>query len=59
VAQITSSIREQQLRKALEYMRNALQLLDDAEAPMEIGAHLDYAICRMSDDMPDPIPDLQ
>ena len=37
------------LTVALSSMRNALQLLDDAEAPGDIGAHLDLAIVRLEE----------
>jgi hypothetical protein len=43
---------EQQLRNALSLMRNALQLLDESECPAEVGAHLDLAICRLCDLLP-------
>jgi hypothetical protein len=59
LAQITSSIREEQLQKAFEYMQIALQLLDDADAPVDIAAHLDHAISRMRDVRPVSPPDLQ
>ena len=59
MAQVTSSVREQQMNKALEYMQVALQLLDDADAPVDIGAYLDHAISRMRDVRPDSIADLQ
>ena len=35
------------LQTALANMKSALSLLDDAEAPDDIGAHLDLAICRL------------
>lgn len=36
-----------ELAKALELMRRAQSLLDGADAPGEIGCHLDLAICRL------------
>jgi hypothetical protein len=36
-----------QLVRALELMRAALNLLDEANAPHDLGAHLDLAICRL------------
>jgi hypothetical protein len=33
--------------KALSYMEVALELLDGAGAPADIGAHLDLALCRL------------
>ncbi len=35
------------LTRALDLMRSALELLDEANAPAELGAHLDLAICRL------------
>jgi len=48
----SSEAREQQLRNALSLMRNALQMLDEAECSAEVGAHLDLAICRLTDLLP-------
>jgi hypothetical protein len=47
VAQVKFSDRGEALQKALSYMEVALELLDGAEAPAEIGAHLDLALCRL------------
>ena len=33
--------------EALALMRSALQLIDDAEGPADVGAHLDLAIARL------------
>jgi hypothetical protein len=49
---VETEAREQQLRNALSLMRNALQLLDESECPADVGAHLDLAICRLSDLLP-------
>lgn len=35
------------LEKALSYMEAALEVLDEAGAPADIGAHLDLAISRL------------
>jgi hypothetical protein len=35
--------------EALRLMTEALALLDEAEAPADIGAHLDLAICRLQE----------
>lgn len=35
--------------KALDLLEEALQILDDADAPADIGAHADLAICRLRD----------
>lgn len=37
------------LHEALNCMQSALQLLDDAEAPADVGAHLDLAVCRLTE----------
>lgn len=34
---------------ALGKMREALDLLDEAQAPADVGAHLDLAIVRLSE----------
>ena len=36
------------LLKALEQLRSALSLLDDGNAPPQIGAHVDLAIHQLS-----------
>jgi hypothetical protein len=33
--------------EALQLLRRSLELLDQIEAPAEIGAHVDLAICRL------------
>lgn len=35
--------------KALTHMKSALRLLDESEAPIEIGAHLDFTICNLEE----------
>lgn len=42
---------QEKLQNALLCMDAALQLLDDANAPAHIGAHLDMAICRLKDSL--------
>jgi len=37
------------LGQALALMKTALVLLDEAEAPPHIGAHLDLAICQLGE----------
>lgn len=37
------------LYEALNLLRAALQLLDDAQAPGPLGAQVDLAICRLED----------
>jgi hypothetical protein len=37
------------LEKSYRLMEEALGLLDEAGAPADIGAHLDAALCRLSD----------
>lgn len=53
MAQATFPTKSESLERALLYMQCALQLLDDADAPAEIGAHLDLAICRLQLIAPD------
>lgn len=44
---------QEKLEKALMCMQSALQMLDDADAPAEIGALLDLAICTVQDRLSD------
>lgn len=46
---INSGLHGDRLLQALESMRLALRLLDEAEGPPDVGAHLDLAICRLTD----------
>ena len=48
----SSEAREQQLRNALSLMRNALRILDETQCSADVGAHLDLAICRLTDLLP-------
>lgn len=41
--------------EALTYMRHALNLLDESEAPPHIGAHLDLAIAQLQE-LTDALP---
>ncbi len=41
----------QKYERALSLMGSALQLLDEADAPADVGAHLDLALCRLRDCM--------
>jgi hypothetical protein len=45
--QATLRTGEDRLLTALKHMECALELLDQAEASADIGAHLDLAICRL------------
>lgn len=38
-----------ELQSAMDNMQAALELLDEAGAPADVGAHLDLAICRIRD----------
>ena len=38
---------------ALAYMEQALQLLDGCKGAMDVGGHLDLAICRLRDILED------
>lgn len=49
VGQASLSTEQEKLEKALSCMQSALQLVDDADAPADIGAHLDLAICRLKE----------
>ena len=44
-----SSNEEQPLLNALSHMQTALKLLDEVDAPADIGAHLDLAVCRLQE----------
>ena len=59
MGQASFSTNGEKLEKALICMESALQLLDDADAPPEIGAHLDLAICRLMDVLPQRSADMQ
>jgi hypothetical protein len=37
------------METALRRMREALELLDQAQAPADVGAHLDMAIARLTE----------
>jgi hypothetical protein len=39
------------LSQALSLMQDALQLIDEAQAPAQLGAHLDLSICRVQDEV--------
>jgi len=39
-------------------MKAALQLLDEADCSADVGAHLDLAICRLKDMLPQSRPDM-
>jgi hypothetical protein len=41
--------RAQKWTEALDHMRQALHILDDSEAPAEVGADLDLAMSRLSE----------
>lgn len=40
---------ESQLAEALQLMRRALSLIDAADGPDDVGAHLDLAITRLGE----------
>lgn len=44
--------REEKLRQALAHLELGLDLLDDADAPPHIGAHLNLTICTLRDALP-------
>lgn len=41
------------LIEALSHLETALVLLDDVDAPADIGAHVDLAICRLKGTLPE------
>ena len=41
--------RDEMLKAALGHLRAALDLLDRADAPAQIGAHVDLAVCQLSE----------
>lgn len=43
--------RTQQWAAALERMSEALKLLDESDAPADVGAHLDLAIERLKEEI--------
>lgn len=47
--QATHRTDDERLLEALSRMASALESLDEADAPADIGAHLDLAICRLKD----------
>lgn len=47
MAELLSNAKRPDEITALALMEEALQILDDVDAPGEIGAYVDLAICRM------------
>lgn len=43
---------DQAIVDALKHLEAALGLLDEADAPAQIGAHVDLAICQLRDAFP-------
>jgi len=37
------------LSEAIEHLRAALAILDSTQAPAQIGAHVDLALCQLQD----------
>ena len=52
------SARQQKLLDALALMEEALQLLDEADTSGNVDPHLDLAICRLRDMLPQSRPDV-
>jgi hypothetical protein len=44
-----TSSAEGNLEQALSYVQSALEILDSSQAPADIGAHLDLAMCRLQE----------
>ena len=58
MGQASFSSNEEKLEKALICMESALQLLDESDAPADVGAHLDMSISRLKDVMSESSPKL-
>lgn len=43
----TASLDTPDLSEAVQYLEFALQILDASDAPAQIGAHLDLALCQL------------
>ena len=56
MGQATFSDPAEALGTALVYMQAALQLLDDVDAPADIGAHLATALGRLQEILPQSTP---
>ena len=41
------------MAEAMVQLQKALQLLDESDAPADIGAHVDLAICRLGERLKD------
>lgn len=54
MGQAVPSQPDEAFEKALSYMEVALELLDEADAPADIGAHLDLALSRLREVVGDP-----
>lgn len=53
MAKATFEAQYDKLRQAMTQMHGALELLDEASAPNHIGCHLQMAICRLSEILPE------
>ena len=47
MSQSISDERRSDALSALDHLEKALQILDDIDAPANIGAHVDLAICQL------------
>ena len=47
MARDEASVPEQAYGEALEHVRAAIAILDSIEAPAQIAAHLDLALCQL------------
>lgn len=54
-----SRTRDAMVARALQQMESALQLIDEAAVPGDIGAHLDLAVCRLKEVMPSAADNVQ
>ena len=48
--------RTEMMESALEYLRKAIELLDQAEAPGQVAAHVDLAANQLVDAIADTCP---
>ena len=53
MGQSSFSTEGEKLQKALFCMQSVLQLLDETNAPADIGAHVDMAKCRLTEYLAD------
>lgn len=45
--QLSQEARDAALQQSIELLREVLNILDKADVPSDIGAHVDRALCRL------------